>query len=275
MIAEVVIPSIRNAGLSRLLYSLGQQTRKPDLVTIVSNEVSGISRHGLSVRILRFDSDEYPYGKLDVALRRNVGIWESKADVIIFQDDDQLAPPNMVEKTMEKIELEPFVWGHHRFIDFDTDTDEILRMGPEAGRTREHPPNAFHQFHSCYAGMMAARRDLLLELQGFDLLFLGRHGSEDQSLGQRMLQHFGMERVFIHEPPFAWHPLGSPRSHVEAKTNLCAEHQMEYVTTNGVLFQTCSRCPYRACVDKSEVYFSGAVVLPYDHSLVRVKKENI
>lgn len=274
---EVVIPAIRHAEVGRLLYSLANGIEKPYRVTVVSNEVGKLQSHGLNARVLRFDSDEYPYGARDVVLRRNIGIWESDADVVLFQDDDQLAPFDMVSSTHKLFdEGLPFVWGHHRFVDFDAGAEEILTWRPEAGREREHPPNSFHLHHSCYAGMMAAKRDLLLEMGGFDLLFLGRHGSEDQSLGLRMLQRFGMGKVFIHEPPFAWHPLASPKRVYRGRTNLCAgEHELGYTTTNGVLFQICAQCPLSVCVDKSEVYFTGQVVLPYDHTLVRIEKEKL
>ena len=277
MIIEVVIPSIRQVSVDRLLYSLANNRRKPDLVTVISNEVGTLPSHGLNARVLRFSSEEYPYGANDVALRRNIGIWESEADVVLFQDDDQIAPPGMIGAVEAYLWQSPFVWGHHRFIDFETLTaDEIMVLEPEAGRSREHPANSYHSYLSCYAGMMAAPRELLLELQGFDLLFLGRHGSEDQNLGHRMLRRFAMEKVFIPEPPFAWHPLKSPRRLSSPITNLCDEpHQLDYVTTNGVLFQICQRCPLSVCVDKSQVFFTGQVVLPYDHSLVQVTKEKL
>lgn len=231
----------------------------------------------MDVRILSFDSETYPYGENDVVLRRNIGIWESEADVIVFQDDDQIAPANMLSSIEGRfLEGNPLIFGHHRYIDFrEHSVDELLVSDPSIGREREKPPNSFHLFYSCYAGMFAAKRSLLLEIGGFDMMFLGRHGNEDQSLGRRLMTRFGMQRVFIHEPPFAWHPTEPNHTWARRRNNLCGEHQLEQVTTNGVLFTICQRCPYSVFADKTEVLFSGAVVLPYDHSLVQVQKEKI
>jgi hypothetical protein len=75
------------------------------------------------------------------------------------------------------------------------------------GTSRESRVNTCHLWQSCFAGMFGATRELLLELGGFDMVFQGRIGNEDQQLGRRMLfQLYDSNSVVIYEPPFAWHP---------------------------------------------------------------------
>jgi hypothetical protein len=214
MKVEVVIPAARGNLCQKLVDSLFEQTRRPDLITAVGNEAD----HLAGASILRYRTGEYLMGPGDVCLRRNVGIYASDADIIIFQDDDQMAPPNMVESALTFIESYGYVWGHHRYIDFGDDPWKIVNLPPEIGKSRESEPNRMHLWYSCYAGMMGATRELLRELQGFDMAFQGRHGGEDQQLGRRMLKYVtGSEAVFIPEPPFSWHP--TDFDHIERPDN--------------------------------------------------------
>ena len=271
---EVVIPSVGDP--SRLLWSLTQQSRPPDQITVVSNEFwppfKAFVGYEPRARALRFSSEDYPFGYKDVALRRNIGIWESEADVIIFQDDDQIAPRHMVRDFEALLENEPVVWGHHRFIDFEVnDPVDLLDADPSIGRSRETEPNRFHTYQSGYAGCFAAKREALLGNKGFDMLFLGRHGSEDQNLAKRMCGPM----IKIWEPPFAWHPLHSPHR-TQGPTNTClGEHDWEPDVFNGVVFSRCSRCPLWKFSDRKEQMFRDEVVVPYEHRLVDVTVEAI
>ena len=275
MRVDVVVPARRDV-IDRLLYSLSKQTRLPDSVIVVTNEVTPQPVDGLDIEVVRFWSDHYAVGHHDVVLRRNIGVCESEADLIIFQDDDQIASPTMVEDCIEKTQTEPFVWGHHRYLDFDGKTwDEIMSMPPEAGRSRESAPNREHGWQSCYAGMMASRRDFLIDVGLFDMMFMGNHAGEDQQLGRRMLAKVRRYRSFIAEPPFAWHPKEAGREYVMGPTNLCSsEHQLAPMWYNGMQFIRCAKCPFQVA------YWSGPtednrVVIPYEHSRVQLKKESI
>jgi len=269
---EVIVPALREP--TKLLASLAYQTRPPDLVTVVSNEVELPKGLPYPVRVLHFDSDFYGYGKNDVVLRRNVGIWTAKADWLVFQDDDQVAPAGMLAAAEQRLVLDMIFWGHHRFIDFETHgVADLLHMAPEEGTEREHPPNALHGHWSSYAGMFGAHRNFLIALHGFDMLFMGRHGSEDQNLGYRALQARGQDRVFIWEPPFAWHPLKSPPQPSPAVTNLCAEHLLTRAPViNDVAFTACRKCPYLRADDDAPL-FKAEVILPFDPARVTVTEE--
>lgn len=266
---EVIIPAIRSPW--KLLWSLGKQSRPPDQITVVSNEFVK-PPFDVSARILRFTSEDYPYGYRDVVLRRNIGIWESDADAIIFQDDDQIAPRTLIEEMEKLLGESDVVWGHHRFIDFNThDPALLIDMDPEMGRARENGVNQSHLYQSGYAGCLGVRRDLILRHQGFDMLFLGRHGSEDQNLAKRMCG----ERIFVHEPPFSWHPT-EKLDWLPGPTNTCTdEHDWEPDVYNDVVFSRCSRCPLWRFADRKEQLFRDEVVVPYEHRLVDVTVEAI
>lgn len=269
MSIDVVIPARRDP--SRLLFSLEHQTHTVDNVWIVSNEIERLRFRPKNVHLVRFSSQELAYGESDVVLRRNLGISLSEADVVVLQDDDQVAPSGMIEACWRKTLDKPFVWGHHRFIDMDAqDVDQLMDFHPNLGREREHPPNAPHGWFSCYAGMAAFRRSFFWEVGGFDMAFLGRHAGEDQNLGRRMMRHVGDKNVFIHEPPFAWHPvMPYRREYLPVTGNVCADgHQtLTRTTINGVEFQLCARCPYRAPAPEEKL-LEDRVVIPFDPALV-------
>jgi hypothetical protein len=272
---EVIIPAAGDP--KNLIWSLGRQSLWPDMVTIISNEWKPPERFWgeFPMRLLRFSSDEYPYGYKDVALRRNIGIWESDADVIIFQDDDQVAPLDMIRDFKHLLSEREIVWGHHRFIDFDLSPEPspvwwLHGLSPEKGRSREHGVNQEHLYQSGYAGCMGVYREAILAAGGFDMMFLGRHGSEDQSLARRMCG----EKIFIHEPPFSWHPLKSPKRH-PGPTNVCDDHHWEPDVYNGVIFNRCTRCPLWKFADRQELLFRDEVVVPYEHQLVHVVQEDL
>ena len=91
---DVVVPVARRRALDGLLYSFSANTIRPDVITLVSNDLSAseVQTYGLDVRLLRFASAAYAVGSIDVALRRNIGIWASDCSHIVTFDDDQLAP---------------------------------------------------------------------------------------------------------------------------------------------------------------------------------------
>jgi hypothetical protein len=271
---DVVIPSVRTATIGRLLESLSRNSVRPDVVSIVSNEIDpGIETHGLEVRLLRFRSDEYPIGDRDVALRRDIGIWASECSHVLTLDDDVVAPANLIESSLALLREEPYFWGHYRYISIaGYGVERLLELPPELGRKREDPPNSWHLWLSCYAGAFGAERGLVQEVGGFDLAFSCRHGGEDQSFGKRLAAHVaGTERVFIHEPPFVWHPVDPDEWEPPAYSNLCSgEHELEEATFNGLPVTRCRRCPYFAALDESRL-FSGELFVPYDPAAVEVR----
>jgi hypothetical protein len=273
---DVVVPSVRPATVGRLLESLALGSVRPDAVSIVSNEVdASLETHGLDVRVLRFRSSEYPIGDRDVALRRDVGIWSSEASHVLTLDDDVVAPANLIETSQALLANEPYFWGHYRYISIaGYGVDRLLELPPELGRKREDPPNSWHLWLSCYAGAFGAERELVQRVGGFDLAFSGRHSGEDQSLGKRLAAHVsGTERVFIHEPPFVWHPAEPEEWEPPRYSNLCeGDHELEEAELNGLPVASCCRCPWFVATDESRL-FSGEVLVPFDPDAVEVTVE--
>jgi hypothetical protein len=273
---DVVVPAVRRATIGRLLESLNRNSVRPDVVSIVSNEVDAqIETHGLNVRLLRFRSSEYPIGDRDVALRRDVGIWSSECSHVLTLDDDVVAPANLIETSLGLLHDEPYFWGHYRYVSLSGYTLERLsELPPDLGRRRENPPNSWHLWMSCYAGAFGVERELVQQLGGFDLAFSCRHGGEDQSLGKRLAAHVaGTERVFIHEPPFVWHPNEPDEWEPPAYSNLCeGTHDLEETSLNGLPVTKCRRCPWFAAADEARL-FSGEVFVPYDPNAIAVTIE--
>jgi hypothetical protein len=272
---DVIIPLLRPDLIASLLRSFSQNTVKPDLVTLVSNEVqSVIQAYDLKVRILRFESSEYPIGNLDVALRRNVGIWNSPCSHIITFDDDQLAPLDLIQTSREILERHEHFWGHYRYLDFSKySLDTILRLPPSRGRPRENPPCGWHLYLSAYGGLFGANRRWLQTQGGYDMIFCGRHGGEDQNLGRRLSRFLGYrEKIFIYEPPFAWHPESRIPWSAPGRTNLCrSEHHLENVRIRGVIVAKCCRCPY--FTPPSDLQSLKEVIIPFDPAKVNVQAE--
>lgn len=248
---------------------------RPDCITLVSNDIPAASfeTYGLNATVLRFESNTYPFGNLDVALRRNVGIWFSEASHIITFDDDQLAPVNLVSSAAVLLTRQPYFWGHHRYIDFKAHSiDELLRLPADVGRPREFPPNSWHSFRSAYAGLFGAERELLVDVGAFDMLFCGRHGGEDQDLGRRLAERIsGTDSIFVNEPPFAWHPEEAMPWDERLGSNLCVGDHVIAADTKGL--NKCTRCPYFWAPD--ELLFRDSVGLLFDPEKLTTLREKL
>jgi len=273
---DVVVPALRRETIELLLESLALNTVAPDAVSIVGAEIdTSLAVFGLPVRLLRVRSDRYPIGDWDLALRRDVGVWFSECTHVLLLDDDLVASATLVEDSLALLKRQPFFWGHHRYIDFAPFTvAELSRLEPGRGRAREQPPNAWHLWMSCYGGLFGASRDVVVEAGGFDIAFSGRSG-EDQGLGKRLAHQAGNgERVFVHEPPFAWHPEpGSPPWGERHETNICADgHAVVDADIAGASARRCTRCPWFRVIDV-DALLAGKPLLPFDPGGVEISVE--
>ena len=269
MSIEVVVPALRQRPVEWLVSSLTLQTHPPDIITIVSNETQPFEVGEVPVRLLRFASGAYGIGEKDVALRQNVGIYEAECEYIVIQGDDQVAPPSMIEDTLQaltdakKERQDDFIWGNHRLTEWEGKTLEEIRLAPrDTGISRENPvPPYRHGFWSCYGGMFAAKTDFIQDFGAFDMACNGRHANEDQQLGFRLSCNKGnMGSSYIDEPPFSWHPMelrngdgriGSPW--LTPIRNGCGEgnHNLGEARVKGLRFLSCWNCPYTKYVGES------------------------
>jgi hypothetical protein len=270
---DVVVPVLRTKTIGRLLQSLSLGVSQPDVVTLVSNEVAlDTETFGLPVRVIRFSSDTVPIGQADVALRRNIGIWASRASHVVTLDDDLVAAASLVASSRDLLRMYPYFWGHYRYISFmDNRVEDLVALSPDGGRPREFPPNSWHLWMSCYGGLFGAAADLVREIGGFDLIFSCRHASEDQQLGKRLARCIhGTDRVYIHEPPFAWHPMESEPWESAAYRNVCqTDHQTFNDVVGAVSIQRCALCPWISITDESRL-FDDTVHWAYNPDQVEV-----
>jgi hypothetical protein len=270
---DVVVPVTRTKTIGRLLQSLSLGTSQPDVVTLVSNEVpSDIETFGLPVRIIRFRSEMVPIGYGDAALRRNVGIWASNSSHIVTLDDDLIASADLIATSRYLLGSRSYFWGHYRYISFtDHSVQDLVTLPPDTGRSREFPSNAWHMWTSCYGGLFGANANVVREIGGFDLVFSCRHSNCDQQLGKRLARRIhGTDRVYIHEPPFAWHPTDPEPWGPPAYRNVCsADHQTFDSLVGAVPVQSCARCPWISITDEDKL-FDDTVHWTYDPDQLEV-----
>lgn len=250
------------------------------MVTVVTNEAHRFSNYGLKVRLLRFSSERYPIGYLDVALRQNVGIFAAKCDTIVIQGDDQIAPHSMIGDVIEN--LDEYLWGNHRLVDFaNYNADQIMALNMKDGESREHPePPHWHGYQSCYGGMFAADTQFIKDFGAFDMAFNGLHESEDQQLGSRLMQRSEEHAVYILEPPFSWHSIelkhGDTRERapwLPPKINGCAVHDLVETTRKSFKYVQCTRCVYYRYDDERAKLFRGELIERYDPAAVWTRSE--
>lgn len=271
---DVVVPSLRKDTVQRLIHSLSLGTQKPGAVSVVSNEIDTLDTYGLNVRLIRFTSDYYPVGYKDVALRCNVGIWASEADMVFISGDDQIASPTTIEDGAQLLLKKPYWWGHHRLTSFkDKSVEEVMAMHPSMGRSRETAIPAWHLYQSCYSGSFAFRRKVVEEIGGFDMLFNCRHGGEDQNIGLRLAWKYEQtNRVYIHEPPYWWHSTDADPWVTPEYSNLCDSHELREESYSGYKFEFCDNCPYYRYIGPEELLFSSSkAIMPYDNDRIKVR----
>lgn len=243
---EVIIPSRRALLIPRLLLMLAKQERRPDRVTVVSNAMVLGPAIDLSWRRLAFSSTAYPIGEGDVSLRRNVGLYKSSADVVLFLDDDELPPANLVGETLKAVEREGVVWGNYRYVDVDAHDDATLLTAlPSLGRAREEP-NRHHSWLSCYGGCLGLRRVEALAIGGFDVAYT--EGHEDHHFAMKLARMRNPsippwdQAVMVSEPPFVWHRTDRVDLDVEPAGNVCVRGEHAFKEDDRA--RRCTRCPF-------------------------------
>jgi GT2 family glycosyltransferase len=171
----------RAERLARLLRALDGQTTQ-DLEVVV---VDDCSTDG-TWQLLQDLTDTYPWLRTvqmprngGPARARNAGWQAATAPLVAFTDDDCVPSPDWAEQMMTQL-ADPevdIVLGSTM-----PDPEEFWRRGPfdHSVRVERHSP----MFETCN---LALRRDLLVDLDGFDESFATAFG-EDTDLGWRALE---------------------------------------------------------------------------------------
>src|SRR5207247_2282918 len=78
------------------------------------------------------------------------------------------------------------------------------------------------------------------------------------------------DAIYVHEPPFAWHPERSTPWDAPRHSNVCrGEHAVRMGQVDGVPAHTCARCPFYWVPDSA--FTSDGVRMPFDPSRVRTE----
>jgi len=126
---------------------------------------------------------------------RNLGIEKAKGDIIIFVDDDILAPPQFLKSHLKEYESGENIIVRGPIVNIDD-----YRIIPDFKPKPYHFSGAF--FCTCNASTW---RDNLIKVGGFDTDFR-EYGFEDNEIGWRLREagskvHFCMEAYIFHYKP--------------------------------------------------------------------------
>ena len=130
---SVIIPTFNRAALvSQAIDSALSQTRVPDEIVVVDDGSTDetpevLSRYGSSIRVVRQENR----GR---SAARNAGIQNSKGDLIVFLDSDDLLTPTSIERRIHYFDSSPdigVVYGDMHVIDL---------AGDDLGLHRQYMP---------------------------------------------------------------------------------------------------------------------------------------
>ena len=214
----MVVPALRTATIDRLLWSLAQNSVRPDAVSLVSTRSGRDPAHGLDVRCCasrRALPDRRPRPRPAPRCRDlELGA--------LARPDARRRPrracePRGVEPGAARARVH--FWGTTATSPSRAPPERLLELRRSSPSRRA--ANDWHLWLSCY-GARSEPSARWCRRTGFDLASSCRQSGEDESSAAAVGR-----AVFIHEPPFAWHPTepepwGSP-----ASSNLCeGEHRL-------------------------------------------------
>jgi GT2 family glycosyltransferase len=218
--ASVLIPTIgRPLLLERCLHSLGDCDPRPSEILVVDqsaqNHVSRVVEHfsGQGARLIRS-------GDQGRAQARNLGLREAVNEIVLSTDDDCTVSPSWVGIAFHSLSAS----STSMIV-----TGRVLPAGdPRAvpSMIDEPAPSDYVRPMDCgklYAGNMACRRSLVLELGGFDERI--RPAAEDVDFCYRWLSS---GRVLRYEPSLLVH------HHAWRTTRQLEELYVEYAQGLGV-----------------------------------------
>jgi len=133
---SIIIPTVNEHYLSYIISSLKKQTKKPYELIIISKGFDPKLAEGLCSKLdFKYTVIEQRKGGFTQAL--NIGKSEAKGNLLIFADDDIIAPPDWVEKYIKLHEfygsIVACISGREQYYDLSTATikyspDEKMRV---------------------------------------------------------------------------------------------------------------------------------------------------
>lgn len=187
---SVVIP-VRNGGedFQRCLRALGHSTFR-DFELIVVDDGSTDDSAGLAeragARVLRHDQVRGP------AAARNTGARAAVAPLIFFLDADVAVHPDTLGRAVRRFEADRSVAAVFGSYDDRPAAPGLVSRFRNLLHHYIHQSGAFEgdarPAHTFWTGCGAIRRDIFLDLGGFDPLLYRRPAIEDIELGYRMVR---------------------------------------------------------------------------------------
>ena len=188
--------------LARTLAALERQTRPVEQVVVSDDGSTTPPVVPPGVRLVRQEDRGFR-----AAAARNHGAAGATGDVLVFLDADTVPEPGFVEALVQRAAASPDVLavGRRRHADLSGDGSELPEpqwLVDGYGATRDLLHADGRSFRYVISAVLALRRELFVDLGGFDERFVG-YGGEDWDLGYRA---WNAGAVLVHErDAVAWH----------------------------------------------------------------------
>lgn len=201
-VAVVVTHYEQPAQLARTLAALARQTHPVEQVVVSDDGSATPPDVPPGVRLVCQEDRGFR-----AAAARNLGAVGATSDVLVFLDADTVPDPGFVAALVRRAAASPDVLavGRRRHADLSGDGRELpepqwLVDGYAASRDLLDADG--RSFRYVISAVLAVRRELFLDLGGFDEGFVG-YGGEDWDLGYRA---WNAGAVLVHErDALAWH----------------------------------------------------------------------
>jgi len=179
----IIVPAYNaERFLPLCLGAIRDQSRPPDeLIVVDDRSTDGTVEiaESFGARVLRMERQTGPGGA------RNRAVREATGDVVLFVDSDVVLHPDSVEITMRAFERHPDVAAVFGSYDDNPAESNFLSQYKNLHHAYVHQQGSADA-GTFWAGCGAIRRDVFLEMGGFDLERYPRPSIEDIELGYRL-----------------------------------------------------------------------------------------
>jgi len=176
--------------LSQNLESLEMQTEKNFEIIIVDNSDKRNVKSIVSKYILKYIKLKKNYG---LSLARNIGIKYAKGDIVIFLDDDAIPANDFIEEHIRAYKENDILGLRGKSLPRTSTIYNYLASHYDYG----------DQILPCYInleGNSSFRKDILIEIGGFNPELQGAGGGEGLELTYRVINKYIDKRKLIYYP---------------------------------------------------------------------------